>query len=304
MAPFFNRKIRWIRVLRLTILAVAVAVVILDAALSWIYVRALIWPICVGEHPRIPGARSAEEIYLRTVDGPQLRAWYYPSENSAAIITLGGTGGALGENLPLAGPLIAEGYGILQIDSRACANPPSTVTLGFLEADDARAGLAYLKSRPDVDPSRVGLYGFSMGGVAAIRAAARNPEIAGVVAEGGYYNLGGDIVEAGRSQPLSRRIFLFSIAGMFWLQTGINPWASSPIDDLPKLSPLPILLIYGENEVDASRAFEQFAAANEPKELWVVPGGSHGGNHLAAPEEYRRRVIHFFDNQLLPAPVE
>jgi dipeptidyl aminopeptidase/acylaminoacyl peptidase len=291
-------KIQWKRFLRLFLFALVVTLVMIDAALSWVYVQALTRPGCGPKPETIPGARAAEEIYLATRDGLQLRAWYYPAENTAAVIALGGTGGALGGNLPLTEPLIEAGYGVIQIDSRACSNPPSAVTLGYEEAYDALAGLDFLNTRPEVAPNRIGVLGFSMGGVAAIRAAARSPQIAAVAAEGGYYNLGGDMVEAGRSQPFARRVFLFSIAGMFWGQTGINPWSSSPIDDLPRLSPRPVLLIFGEDEAEAGRAGDQFAAALDPKELWIVPGGYHGGNQLAAPNEYPLRLIRFFDANL------
>jgi dipeptidyl aminopeptidase/acylaminoacyl peptidase len=292
-------QIRWKRVICLTLFATALVLVALNFSLAWVYVHALIWPGCVEKPRPIPGAPMAEEIVLLTEGGLQLRAWYYPSANNAAILSLGGSRGALGDHLPLAGPLIDAGYGVLQIDSRACTNPSAPVTLGYHEAADAAAGFIFLSDRQEVDPFRIGIIGFSMGGVAAIRTAARNPEIAAVIAEGGYYNLGGDIVEAGRYQPIHRRFFLYSIAGIFWLQTGINPWASSPIDDLPEVSPRPVLLIYGEGEIEEARAAEQFAAAREPKELWVVPGGAHGGNHLAAPLDYPRRVVEFFNQNLL-----
>ncbi len=286
----------------LAVFAVAAILAALNFSLAWIYVNALVDPGCAGRPAQIPGAPTAEEVQLQTIDGLLLRAWYYPSGNRAVVIALGGTGGALGDNLPHAGPLIEQGYGVLQIDSRACASPPKPVTLGYHEADDAAAGLVYLTGLPEIDPHRIGLLGFSMGGVAAIRAAARHPQIAGIVAEGGYYNLGGDIVEAGSSQPLTRRAFLYSIAALFWLRTGVNPWMSSPIDDLPVISPRPVFLIYGENELADARVMDQFAAAREPKELWIVPGGSHGGNHKAAPGEYPRRIIDFFNNVLLSTP--
>ena len=43
-----------------------------------------------------------------------------------------------------------------------------------------------------------------------------------------------------------------------------------------------------------------FAAAREPKELWVVEGAAHTDLHAAAREEYERRVLDFFDRNLRP----
>jgi pimeloyl-ACP methyl ester carboxylesterase len=215
-----------------------------------------------------------------------------------AIILLGGMRGALGGNLPPAGFLLDSGFGVLQIDSRACARPISPVTLGAAEALDAAAGMAFLKSKPDV--KQIGIFGFSMGAAAAVHAAAEHGEMAAVVAEGGYFNLGNDFVEPDRHVSPIHRVFLYTIAGMYWLQTRINPWKVSPIDDLPAISPRPVLLIYGEAEADSGRALAQFSAARAPKDLWIVTGGGHGSNYAASPEEYRFRILQFFNAVVTP----
>ena len=94
------------------------------------------------------------------------------------------------------------------------------------------------------------------------------------------------------------RALRYSIAAAYWLQVGENPWRVSPIDDLPAISPRPVLLIYGEGELLGGGDL-QFSAAREPKELWVVPGGSHGRNYLVAKEAYEARVLDFFNRNLL-----
>ncbi len=85
---------------------------------------------------------------------------------------------------------------------------------------------------------------------------------------------------------------------MYWLQAGESPWRVSPIDDLARISPRAVLLIYGEHELDNGRGDRQYKAAKEPKELWVVPGGDHGRNYEVAREDYREKVLEFFDRYL------
>ena len=291
------KEIRWGRVLRLGVVALFGMIVTVDVFLAWVYVSALIEPGCHRGSPD-PAFPSPQVEDLTTQDGLSLQVWYYPSQNGAAVISLGGMGGSLGQNIPPVGVLIENGYGVLQIDSRACANPPSAVTIGAKEVYDAEAGLEFLLSRPEVDSDRIGVFGFSMGGVTAIRTAARNNEVAAVLAEGGYFNMGKDFVEPEVKKSLPRSVFLYTIAGVFWARTGVNPWEVSPIDDLPKISPRDVFLIYGENEIASGRGQEQYDAAQEPKVLWVVPEGAHGINHLVAPEEYRQRVLDFFDEAL------
>lgn len=266
----------------------------MDFLVAWFFVGALTYPPCPNP-PLIQGDYPQhQDITLTTDDDLAIRAWYYPSQNGAAIIALGGINGSLGDQLPPVRPLLNAGYGILQIDTRRCATPPAPVTLGYHELYDAAAGLKFLLSRPEVDPARIGLYGFSMGGVSAIRTAARHPEISAVIAEGGYFNLGDDFIEPESDQFFIQKIFLYSIAGMFWLRTGINPWEISPIDDISLINPTPIFLVYGEHEAQSGRAHLQFEAARQPKELWIVPDGKHGHNHLIASREYENRILDFF----------
>jgi hypothetical protein len=43
-----------------------------------------------------------------------------------------------------------------------------------------------------------------------------------------------------------------------------------------------------------------YAVANEPKEIWEVPGSKHIGGTEAQPLEYERRVTALFDRELRP----
>lgn len=271
-----------------------------NTALAWVYSYTLTHPGCNPNPPQLNDFPAPEEHWLVTLDGISIRAWYYPGKNGVAILASGGMGGALGENLPAVGFLLRQGYGALQIDSRACAKPASPVTLGGKEALDLAAGVDFLKSRPEVKD--VGVLGFSMGAASAVRAAAQHLEIVAVAAEGGYFNLGNDFVEPGSRQSPLRNLFLYTIASAYWLQSGVNPWEVSPIDDLPRLSPRPVLLIYGEKEAASGRASAQFAAAGEPKVLWIVPGGDHGSNYRMAQQEYERRILEFFNQYVLNTP--
>lgn len=291
------RQIRWKRVILLTLSSSVIILLLLDGILAWIFVSVLIDPGCVPPRP-LPGFPHPERVFLEARDGVQVEAWYYPSRNRAAVIALGGQQGAQGNRPPEILPLLREGFGVLQLGSRACAIPPAPVTLGGKEVQDAQAGLDYLRSRPDVDPGKIGMFGFSMGGAAAIRTAAREENVQAVLAEGGYYNLGEDIVEG--NGPIER-IYLYSIALVFRLRTGLNPWDLDPIGDVGRIAPRPVFYIFGEKELESGRGIEQFQAAGEPKILWVVPGGSHGQNHAASPLEYERRVLEFFQDSLNPA---
>ena len=269
---------------------------VINSGLALIYAFFLTHPGCYESPEPIPGVNDPEQIWFTTSDGIKIRSWYYRPQNGVVIITFGGQRGALGQNLPPAASLIHAGYGVLQMDSRSCAKPPSVVTLGGDEIHDVNAAVAYLKSQPEVD--HIGAFGFSMGAATVIRASAYNAEIEAVVAEGGFYNLGDDIVEPEQKKSLPLKIFLYTLAGSYRLFSGVDPWQVSPIEDLPRLSPRPIFLIYGEHEAASGRAYAQYTSANQPKSIWIVPEGRHGTNHQLAPALYEQKLLQFFYQSL------
>ncbi len=291
---------RSLRVVFFGLTTLFITALTIDLTLAWVYVSALTRPGC-PEPQRVEGVQL-EAHWLSTEDHIRIRVWYTPGENGAAILALGGIGGSLGTVLPPVEPLVDAGFGVLQIGTRACAIPPARVTLGADEIHDALAGLEFLQQRNDVDQQRIGVYGFSMGGVTAIRSAARHPYFRAILAEGGYANLGEHITQPGTRRSLPRRIFLNTVAGVYWLQSGVNPWAVSPRDDLPRIATAPVLLIYGEHEIARGGGQAQFEAANPPKQLWIVPDGHHGTNHLVQSDEYTGRVVEFFEQTLLSEP--
>lgn len=290
----FHRIFRTVLNVSLLLLAIYLGTTLV---LGWGFAFALTHPGCNSDPPLMENVSEPEEVWLSTSDGFSLRAWYYPSQNGGAILAAGGMSGALGDQPPPVDFLIRSGFGVLQLDSRACARPAAPVTLGGKETSDLEAGFQFLETRPEV--KRIGEFGFSMGGAAVIRHAAVQPRILAIVAEGSYYNLGRHITEPDNSISLPHQLLLTAIAGGYWMQSGVNPWMLSPIDDLPRLSPRPVMLIYGEREADNGRAWEQYTAANEPKQLWIVPGGDHGSNRRVAPDEYQQRVLSFFERYLL-----
>ncbi len=85
--------------------------------------------------------------------------------------------------LVVADSLSRAGVAVLRVDDRGVggtdAGPPGATSQDF--ADDVRAGLAFLRQQPELDPQRLGLIGHSEGGLIAPQVAADDPEVAFVV---------------------------------------------------------------------------------------------------------------------------
>ena len=286
------KKQRAYRLIAFASFALVAGLLFLNVGLAWIFISRLTHPTCL-EPLYLDDFKSPEEHWLNTDDGHMLRVWYYPSKNGAAILSLGGLTGSLGSQLPEVTFLVKDGYGVLQIDSRACMNPTTPVTLGGDEIYDAVAGVDFLLARSDVDPNKIGAIGFSMGGATVIRAAARHPVIKAVIRDGGFSNLGAMLDGANQSSSLPMRLFYKTSILFYRIQTGIDPWTVNPLADVSNVSPRLVMLIYGQFEQDYG--VEQFEKGGDGNILWIVPGGRHGQNHLIAPEEYERRILDFFD---------
>jgi pimeloyl-ACP methyl ester carboxylesterase len=85
--------------------------------------------------------------------------------------------------LVIADRLTRDGVAVLRTDDRGTAKSTGEFAKATSEdfAGDARAAVAYLRARPDIDPRRVGLIGHSEGGMIGPMVAALDPKIAFVV---------------------------------------------------------------------------------------------------------------------------
>jgi len=64
------------------------------------------------------------------------------------------------------------------------------------------------------------------------------------------------------------------------------------------MPPRPILFVHGELDAYLPDFDELFAAAGEPKEAWRVAGVGHTKVSEACPDEFRQRVLDFFNRSL------
>lgn len=119
-----------------------------------------------------------EDVVFRTRDGLLLRGWFAPGARRSAVVLVHGLGANRAAMLPEAAILAARGHGVLLFDSRASGDSDGALaTWGDRERLDLAAALDLLAARPDVDPSRLGAYGYSVGSSAVALAAAEDPRL-------------------------------------------------------------------------------------------------------------------------------
>jgi uncharacterized protein len=112
---------------------------------------------------------SGEDVALRTEDGLTLGAWFVaPSVPATGVTVLvcNGNAGDRSYRAGLARGLAAHGFAVLLFDYRGYGGNAGAPTEHGLRAD-ARAALAYLRSRDDVNPQRIVYFGESLGAAVA-----------------------------------------------------------------------------------------------------------------------------------------
>src|SRR5207248_1163959 len=155
----------------------------------------------------------------------------------------------------------------------------------------------YLTSRRDVDRARIGALGVSLGGATTILAAAQDRRIKAVVDDCGFADAPTAIAN-GFAYFIHLPAFPFSLIAVKiaeW-RAGVNVEAVRPVDTIGRISPRPIFIIHGlaDKAVLPANSVRNFAAAQEPKQYWPVPGAGHTQSRVVAGSLYVRRVDAFF----------
>ncbi|WP_055077456.1 alpha/beta hydrolase [Pseudanabaena sp. 'Roaring Creek'] len=263
-------------------------------------------PTCC--QPPADSRLPVRDVQLTTTDRLSLTCWYLPSHNRAAVILMHGEGGNRTAMLSHIAMLAQQGYGVLICDRRAHgASSGSQRSWGWLEVTDIAPMLTYVQRQPDVDPQRIGVFGFSMGAQIALRAATQYPAIHAVVADGATPATVGDLFPpvTVTEWPRSAIDWLDNWFVDRFLERALHiPLPRSVVEALAHRPAIPLLLI-ATGQTGHGRELRQvqwFAAvARNPKDVdvWEIPDVGHGEGLAKYPSEYRQRVIHFFDRALL-----
>jgi fermentation-respiration switch protein FrsA (DUF1100 family) len=197
--------------------------------------------------------------------------------------------------------LVRHGYGVLLFDRRGeGASEGDPNTFGWHGERDVHAAAAFLRSRPDVDPQRIGGIGLSVGGEMLIRTATGSDVLKAIVSEGAS---GQSLRDGIANGEVSAEAILAD--GAVTLATALFTNDLPPPSlksEVAKIAPRAVFFVYGENgqggtESKPNQGF--YDAAREPKKVWEVPNGQHIAGITTQPEEYEQRVIGFFNDALL-----
>jgi len=196
--------------------------------------------------------------------------------------------------------LLRHRFSVLLIDLQGHGETPgAAITLGAREAADVRTAFDWLKRTA---PGRhIGVIGCSLGGAAVLI----GPQPAGfdaVVLEAVYPRVGRAIENRIRIRlgPLAPALApLLTI--QLYPRLHVSPHDLEPIRSIGRLG-APVLVVAGSRDRHTTLAESQelFAAATEPKGLWVVEGASHEDFLAYDRAGYATHVVGFLREHLRP----
>jgi len=254
----------------------------------------------MAEHVLTPDRISLEyrDVDFEAADGVKLHGWFLPAQavdktvgkgyvgerpGACTLLFLHGNAQNISTHIASVFWLPAKGVNVFLFDYRGYGRSAGRPDLAGAHLDFA-AALDRLMVLPEVDPERVVVLGQSLGGSIAIVGLARSPHkerVRALVTDGAFSDY--------------RAIAREKLAGFFltwplqWPLSYTFDGDHRPLEAIAEISPIPVLIIQGlaDQVVPPHHGEALYAAAGEPKELWLLPETEHINTFMAAANRAR-----------------
>ena len=255
-----------------------------------------------AEVPRADLGAAYENVEFTTSDGLRLKGWYIPSKNRAAVIAFPGRSGPQKQARMLA----RHGYGVLLFDRRGeGASEGDPNVFGWGGERDLHAAAAYLRSRADVDGSRIGGIGLSVGGEMLIHAAAHSDAFNGDRLRGSERTVDArrarESATGGTTPRPPTQASLTAAVAVFNERAASAEPEERGRQDRADAACSSFTASMAREARRPGRTRRSTRPRASTKQIWEVPNGQHIAGITTQTAEYERRVVAFFDSALLDA---
>jgi len=238
-----------------------------------------------------------------------LKGWFFSSpESNKTIILAHGYGSnrlPFGEDtIGLIKSFLNEGYNLMTFDFRNSGESEGDVTsVGYFEKSDLLGAIEYAKKRGS---DEIVLLGFSMGASTAILAAAESQDVDAVIADSPFSDLTSYLDE--NLSVWSNLPSFFNKTTLFTMKllTGVDTKDVSPVNEIGKIYPRPVLLIHSTDDelIPVKHSYILKEASGDNVELWETSGASHIKTYKEYPDEYIKKVLDFINNSIKGEDIE
>jgi uncharacterized protein len=235
-----------------------------------------------------------EDVYFSSTDGVKLHGWMLPAQGMAkgTVLFLHGNAENISTHIASVYWLPGQHYNVFLPDYRGYGRSEGSPSLAGVQ-EDINSAMGYLLHRSDIDSDRIVILAQSLGGALAIYNVAHSPyreKIKALISESAFSEY--------------REIVQEKLAS-FWLTWPLQ-WPLSltinddysPLPAVSKVSPIPLLIIHGDkdNVVPLPHGQALFAAAGQPKEMWIVPDGGH--TEAFRHKQYQNQLLEYLERIL------
>ena len=213
------------------------------------------------------------DVEFMASDGVRLHGWVLPAKGPAqgTLLFVHGNAENISTHIASVAWLPAQGYNVFLFDYRGFGISEGEPDVDGLHRDTL-AAIEKAFALEGVDPTRIAVFGQSLGGSVAISSLVRSPrrdQIRGLIVEGAF-----------SSYRLIAREKLAEFEPTWLLQVPLSFTIDNryhPVEDIAGISPVPVLIVHGAEDriVAPSHAEDLFEAARPPKALWLIPAASH-----------------------------
>jgi hypothetical protein len=265
-------------------LAVAYGILVL---LAWRYQEKLAFPAPRARlrDPADANIPDGRRVTLRASDGVALHGWFLPAapeepgSRVPGLLWFYGNMETVSGLAPIIRDLRPPGVALLILDYRGYGESEGTPTEPGLYLD-GEAAWTFITSQPEVDPSRVAVYGRSLGAAVALYLASTRP-VAAVVVDSPF-STGADM--AREHYPLLPAFIL-----------------RLSLDNVGRAARIqaPLLVLHGtEDRIAPLRMGRAVAEAGRARKLVLIEGAGHNDTYAVGGPRYREKVHAFLRDAL------
>jgi uncharacterized protein len=242
----------------------------------------------LGDYPHETPASagmSFEDLRIPVNSTGYLHAWYVPAAQPSSKVILFFHGNGYNIEQSVRGELTGlhqTGANLLMADYRGYGGSSPGQENGVRASEDARAALHYLVGQRGVPVGNIIITGRSIGTGVASQLALENSHAAGLILLSAFTSVNA----AARQEGPLMRFLPLELMG-----------SRNSLDTLAKIASIhmPLLLVVGTEDTLTPpwMARALFAKANEPKQLYVIPGAGHNDLWLTGGRPLIARLMSF-----------